>query len=530
MAETSTRRVVALAAVVAALVGGAAAGGITAATGADNIGHPSASPDSVSVATAPVVRTDLESTVSVGGTMGYAGSYTVAAPTGTSTQQVAQSEQAVAEDEQALSADEQSESDTATADSQQVSADQTDAAAARSSLSADQTKESQDCQGSGASTPTCSADAQKVSADQAQVAQADQKLAAAQSNATADHDQDQAKVAADRTKLAGDQATLDSEQTSELSPGTTYTWLPEVGAVIKEDQAVYSVSDEPVPLLYGSIPAYRAFSLGMSDGADVGQLTQDLIALGYGTGLAQSDHYSSATAAAVDRWQKALDLPVTGAILLGQVVFEPGLIRVTSVAPSLGEAVAGAGSAGGPGGGGGVVLTATGTTPVVTVALDVDQEYLVEPGDAVTVVLPDGTSTVGGHIEAVGTVATCPGGGAGSGPGAGSSDQSPCASGAANSTASPTVPVTVTLDRAPSGGALDQAPVSVDITTERAEHVLAVPVSALLALRGGGFGVEVADGRRTRLVGVTTGLYSNTLVQVSGTGIAAGMRVEVPSS
>ena len=56
------------------------------------------------------------------------------------------------------------------------------------------------------------------------------------------------------------------------------------------------------------------------------------------------------------------------------------------------------------------MLTATSTTPIVTVDLDVSQEYLVKPGDAVSIVLPDGTSTVGGHIETVGNVATCPGG------------------------------------------------------------------------------------------------------------------------
>ena len=199
-----------------------------------------------------------------------------------------------------------------------------------------------------------------------------------------------------------------------MNPGTTYTWLPQVGDVIKEDQPVYSVSNEPVPLLYGSIAAYRAFYVGMSDGADVGQLTHDLIALGYGAGLTQSNHYSSATAAAVERWQTALGLPATGEILLGEVVFEPGPIRVTSVTPSVGASVGGGGS----GGGGGTVLTATSTTPIVTVDLDVTQEYLVKPGDAVSIVLPDGTSTVGGHIETVGNVATCPGGG-GSGTGSG---------------------------------------------------------------------------------------------------------------
>ena len=79
------------------------------------------------------------------------------------------------------------------------------------------------------------------------------------------------------------------------------------------------------------------------------------------------------------------------------------------------------------------MLTATSTTPIVTVDLDVTQEYLVKPGDAVSVVLPDGTSTVGGRVETVGTVATCPGGGGtgtgtGSSTGGGAAGQSPCSS------------------------------------------------------------------------------------------------------
>ena len=126
-----------------------------------------------------------------------------------------------------------------------------------------------------------------------------------------------------------------------MNPATTYTWLPAVGEIIKEDQPVYSLTNEPVPLLYGSIPASRAFYVGMSDGADVGELTADLIALGYGAGLTQSNHYSPATAASVERWQRALGLPATGEILLGQVVFEPGPIRVTSVTPSLGQSIGG---------------------------------------------------------------------------------------------------------------------------------------------------------------------------------------------
>ncbi len=382
MAEFSARQVVAVAAIAGAVVGGVVAGAVAVAAGRGDSSTASSPGDGGQVATAAVVRTNLTNTVQVGGSIGYDGSYTVAA----------------------------------------------------------------------------------------------------------------------------------------LRGGGVYTWLPEPGAVIKQDQPLYSVGNVPVPLLYGALPAYRQFDAGMSDGADVGQLTRDLIALGYGDGLAQSNHYSSATAAAVQRWQQALGLQVTGEIPLGDAVFEPGPIRVTSVTPTVGTSAWG-----------GIVLTATSTTPVVVVDLDVSEDYLVKPGDTVTVVLPDGTTTVGGHIETVGTVAACPGGGGvGTAGGNGSADQSPCSSTGSNS--SPTVTVTITLDSARAGVIYDQAPVNVNITTQTAGHVLAVPVNALLALAGGGYGVDVVTGKTSRLAGVTTGLYSDTLVQVSGSGITAGTLVEVPSS
>jgi Putative peptidoglycan binding domain len=388
MAEFSARQVVVVAAIAGALVGGLVAGGVAVAASGNDNSTASSPGDTSQVATVPVVRTNLTNTVQVGGSIGYAGSYAVAALRG---------------------------------------------------------------------------------------------------------------------------------------GGGVYTWLPEPGQVIKQDQPVYSVSDEPVPLLYGSVPAYREFDVGMSDGADVGQLTRDLIALGYGAGLTQSDHYSSATAAAVERWQGVLGLQATGEIPLGGVVFEPGPIRVISVTPAAGAPVEGAG---------GTVLTATSLTPVVTVDLDVSQEYLVKPGDPVSVVLPDGTTTVGGHIETVGTVAVCPGGsGIGAGGGSsGSADQSPCESSGSGTASTPTVTVTITLDSTPPGATLDQAPVNVNITSQTVDNVLAVPVNALLALQGGGYGVEVVTGKTGHLAGVTTGLYSDTLVQVSGPGITAGTLVEVPSS
>ena len=539
MAEFSARRVAAIAAVAGALVGGAVAGGVAVASSGGNHGSQGSPPGSGgSVSTAAVVRTTLSTSVQVGGSIGYEGSYAIGALSGASAQEVDQDQQAVTKDQQSLSADEQAESDASTADNQAIAAAQSGVGAEQSTLSADQATQAQDCAGSGASTPACSSDAQKTSQDRAQLTQAQQQLAAAQTTATRDHDQNLAKVAYDQTTLAGDQATLALQQANAVNPGTTYTALPKVGDVIRHGQSVYSVSNEPVPLLYGSIAAYRAFYVGMSDGADVGELTADLIALGDGAGLTQGNHYSSATATAVKHLQSALGVPATGEILLGQVVFEPGPIRVTSVTPSVGSSVGGGGAgAGGGGGGGGTILTATSTTPIVALDLDVSQEYLIKPGDAVSIVLPNGSSTVGGHIETVGNVATCAGGGAtGSGTGAtnGSSTaaQSTCSSGGSGTSSTPTVPVTITLDSTPELATLDQAPVNVDITTQRAPNVLAVPVNALLALQGGGYGVDVVTGTTSHLVGVTTGLYSSTnnLVQVGGSGLSVGMRVQVPSS
>jgi hypothetical protein len=542
----STRRALLLAAI--ALAAAAVAAGVAVASSGGGGGP--ASPGGGSVATAPVVRTTLANTVQEGGSIGYRGSYTVAAPSGTSASAVSEQEQTVAADRQALSTDEQAASDAAAAGRQAVAAARANVSTARSTLTADQATEKTACAGAGASSQACSQDKQQVSQDETTLTQDRQQLGTAESSAKTGDDTAEGKVGADRVKLAGDRATLATDRESAVNPGTAYTWLPAAGAVIRQDQRVYSVSGEPVPLLYGAVAAYRAFYLGMSGGADVAELTRDLIALGYGDGLARSDHYSSATAAAVGRWQKALGLPVTGGILLGEVVFEPGPIRVTSVTPSAGASVGGGGGSGagadagggsGGGGGGGTVLTATGTTPVVTVDLPVTQEYLVKAGEVVSVVLPNGSSTVRGRVKSVGSVATCPGGG-GTGTASGGSTgstgggggQSPCSQAGSNggggSNSSPTVAVTITLDHTPRGTAEDQAPVNVNITAQRASNVLAVPVNALLALRGGGFGVQVVTGHSSHLVGVTTGLYGATMVQVSGPGLTTGMRVEVPSS
>ena len=63
---------------------------------------------------------------------------------------------------------------------------------------------------------------------------------------------------------------------------------------------------------------------------------------------------------------------------------------------------------------------------------------------------------------------------------------------------------------------------TVNVVSAQVRGVLAVPVSALVALAGGGYALEVVHGSAASLVAVHTGLFSDTLVQVSGAGLAAG--------
>lgn len=287
--------------------------------------------------------------------------------------------------------------------------------------------------------------------------------------------------------------------------GGIVTWLPSGGAIVHRGARLFELDRSPVVLLYGDRPAYRDFTLGMTDGADVRELAQNLRALGFTAGgaLAVDTRFDVAMLVAVEEWQRSLGLPVTGSIPLGGVVFLPGAVRVAAAAAT-------AGASAQPGA---AILTATATEPAVLVPLDPGTVAQVRVGDRVLVTLPD-NSVAPGRVAEIGRVATAPSDNNGGGP------------------ATPTVPVTVTLLRADTGGGLDQAPVQVAITTQEDRNVLAAPIGALLARAGGGYAVEVQSGATTRLVPVTTGLFDDVAgrVEISGAGLAAGLRVEVPAT
>jgi hypothetical protein len=293
--------------------------------------------------------------------------------------------------------------------------------------------------------------------------------------------------------------------------GTAYTALPATGTIIRRGQELYEVDGAPVTLFYGGRPEWRALSAGVLPGRDVAQLDRNLIALGYGAGLVVSDYFTDATAYAVELWQQARGLPVTGTVPLGQVAYAPGPLRITGMTPALGS----------PPQPGATVLAATSPVPVVLADVPVSQEYLVKPSDQVTVTLPDGVTTTQGVITSVASVASS-GGGAGA-----AAEQSP---GPGSGSGQDTVTITVRLTHPDVAGNLDQAPVTVNIVSAQSRGVLAVPISALVALAGGGYAVEVASGGAEHLVAVQTGLFSQTLVQVSGAGLTVGTRVEVPTS
>ena len=295
-----------------------------------------------------------------------------------------------------------------------------------------------------------------------------------------------------------------------------FTALPAVGQVVTQGQGLYSVDQAPTVLLYGSVPAYRTLSEGMS-GTDVQQLNADLVALGEASSSQldpSSAYFSAATAAGLDKLQAALGLPQTGDLPLGQAVFLPTAARVTNVAVSVGA----------PAQPGESILQATSTTRDVIAQLDATQQSEVKAGDQVTITLPNGQTTPG-MVTSVGTVATSSSSG-----GQGSSGGS-TSGGGGGSGSTPTVQVDIKPTDPSATGSLDQAPVNVTITTGEVKDALVVPVDALLAQGSGGYAVEVVDGQGThRLVPVSLGLFDDAdgLVQVTSSQLQAGQQVVVP--
>jgi len=289
------------------------------------------------------------------------------------------------------------------------------------------------------------------------------------------------------------------------------TWIAPVGSTVKRGETLFKVDERRVVVLYGSSPLYRRLRPG-THGRDVHQLERNLAALGY-TGFTVDDTFTSGTATAVRTWQANIRLPKTGTVELGQVVFTPGPVRVAEHIARVGDTIRRESGEGGV-----PVLSYTGTTRLVSVELKVADRPLAATGRTVTVTVP-GRRPVRGRIARVGTAITAQGA---------TSDEGTTPEGTNASTADAVFEVTVTIADQKALGPFDAAPVDADFVSSKREGVLALPVTALLALPKGGFGVEVIDGASTRIVPVRTGMFAAGQVEVSGKGITAGIWVGVP--
>lgn len=297
---------------------------------------------------------------------------------------------------------------------------------------------------------------------------------------------------ADGTLGYGDQSKLGAPKQG------TVTWLPATGATVRRGKTLAKIDQDPVTLLYGSVPMYRTLKDG-DEGADVKQLEVNLSKLGY-DGFTIDDEFTENTAEAVEEWQDDLGLDETGTVSPAQVVFLPTAIRVADHDTEVGSKT------------GAALLTYTGTRRTVTVKLKVSDQRLAKKGAKVTVELPSG-QTAKGTITEVGTVAELP---------AAQGNEQPDSTDA-------TIDVTVTMADPKAGGSLDEAPVTVELVSDQRKGVLAVPVSALLALKEGGYGVQVANGNST-VVPVKLGMFADGRVEISGKGITAGTKVGVPQT
>ncbi|MFD5425453.1 peptidoglycan-binding protein [Streptomyces sp. NPDC127084] len=356
------------------------------------------------------------------------------------------------------------------------------------------------------------------------------------------------------------------------------TWLPAPGTTLSRGKDVYRVDDRGVPLFYGDVPLYRRLEGRNMVGRDVKAVVDNLRALGYEVGdqpspgqfvsvttpageegsagsgagtAADKDTAGSSPASdeaaesqgsaaqgaagpspsrgtapgaagsagtgrpeggttvtrvkvrsgdgvltdalvrAIKRWQARIGAPSTGVLAPGDAVVLGGAVRVDGASAEVGDAVAAP------------LLKVTSTVKAVTVAMDVLQAGSVKRGDPVTVRLPDGTSTPG-KVAGVGTAAEA----------------------SENGPGQAKVTVMVDFTHPDKVRRLDSGPVQVEFVSQTRAGVLAVPVTALLALREGGYGLRTADGRT---VAVQTGLIAKGMVEITGDGITEGTRVVTSS-
>ena len=283
----------------------------------------------------------------------------------------------------------------------------------------------------------------------------------------------------------------------------TVTKAARPGRTVSLGQPLYERDARPVVLLYGATPMFRAMKVG-DRGPDVLQLERNLRDLGFGSRLYVDVRYDAATEAAVKAWQKSLGvIDANGKVGKGDIVFQRGPVRVVAADAALSDTV-------GPSN---TVLTVASTKPVVRASLDAADRALAANGTKVEIAMPSGGTR---HGKVSGVVS----------PESSDSAQGAASGGSDAPSEGDGVEVEITLDGSAKPQPKDQqGTLSVKFVSESRKDVLTVPVEAVVALREGGYGLEVVQGATSHMVQVETGLSADGRIEVSGSGLAEGMKV-----
>ncbi len=115
------------------------------------------------------------------------------------------------------------------------------------------------------------------------------------------------------------------------STGGTVTRVASVGDSIELGGLLAEIDGNPVVALYGAVPHFRQLDIDSDPGADIRQLEENLVALGYDEGgtVLVDEILTVETEAMIERWESDLGLDVPDGIVdAGQVAFVEGPIEV----------------------------------------------------------------------------------------------------------------------------------------------------------------------------------------------------------
>ncbi len=279
--------------------------------------------------------------------------------------------------------------------------------------------------------------------------------------------------------------------TTMAAAARTVTATVEPNTLLAAGDVLARLDDMPVVLFDGAVAVERDLTSGVV-GDDVLALETNLVALGFDPDatITVDETFTSATAAAVARWQESIGLDATGSVALGTVAFVPTPVRVAAPLAAVGARVSD----------GDALAEVTTLSRGVTFSTTPADAGTLAVGDVVNARRPDRT-----RLD-VAVVSIAP---------------------------SPSGDGTIIVEATPVGDAelpvLEETPITVTWSRVEATGALVVPTNAIVRRDLTGHAVEVieADGS-TRFVDVTVGVVSGTTVVVSSDALDVGTSVVVP--